>query len=279
MPMPSFHEWLRIAPRSPRRRPPGDADRQCRARRHFPRPSRRLCGLSPETLADVLKVSGGDGAGGGGESRWADWFIGRRCKPTPENSALRSLPTCMGVQGVAFSCRAEPRRSGGAGLLRAGVPEGLEGLIQRTRDPELRRAFEDMRHFRFAKRLLPLHPRCADPQRRSPPVRHRGFPAEDRVPDAVAGRRNGVKGEPSSTSTKPPFDLHLGNPLEAIFKAYLHNEFRNIIGGRIPALRTRQKTGTVTIGYGKDTGEVSPDEIPDRAASGEQEMLATSWSC
>ena len=38
-------------------------------------------------------------------------------------------------------------------------------------------------------------------------------------------------------------------------------------------MRTRQKTGTVTIGYGKDTGEVSPDEIPDRMPSGEVEML------
>jgi hypothetical protein len=31
---------------------------------------------------------------------------------------------------------------------------GLEALIRRTRDPELRRAFEGMRHFRFAKYVV-----------------------------------------------------------------------------------------------------------------------------
>ena len=51
------------------------------------------------------------------------------------------------------------------------------------------------------------------------------------------------------------------------------NEIRNILGGRIPALRIRQRRGTLSIGYGKDTGDVSPDEIPDRMPSGEQEML------
>jgi hypothetical protein len=69
-----------------------------------------------------------------------------------------------------------------------------------------------------------------------------------------------------------PFDLRLGNPIEVLFKVYLANEIRNILGGRIPALRTRQKTGTLSIGYGSP-GEVSPDEIPDRMPSGEQEML------
>ena len=45
------------------------------------------------------------------------------------------------------------------------------------------------------------------------------------------------------------------------------------MGGRIPALRTRQRTGALSIGYGGDVGDVSPDEIPDRMPSGEEEML------
>jgi hypothetical protein len=70
-----------------------------------------------------------------------------------------------------------------------------------------------------------------------------------------------------------PYDLRTGNPLEARFKTYLRHELRSIIGGKIPALRTRQRTGTLSIGYGTDSGEVSPDEIPARMPSGEQEML------
>jgi DNA-binding HxlR family transcriptional regulator len=67
--------------------------------------------------------------------------------------------------------------------------------------------------------------------------------------------------------------LRLGNPIEVLFKVYLANEIRNILGGRIPALRTRQKTGALSIGYGREAGEVSPDEIPARAGDGEQAML------
>jgi hypothetical protein len=70
-----------------------------------------------------------------------------------------------------------------------------------------------------------------------------------------------------------PYDLRIGNPLQAIFKAYLHNDIRNIIGGRIPALKRTPRTGTLSIGYGKQTGEVSPDDIPARMPSGDQEMF------
>ena len=51
---------------------------------------------------------------------------------------------------------------------------------------------------------------------------------------------------------RPTLQPGLGNPLEALFKIYLANEIRNICGGRIAALRTRQKTGTLSIGYGDD---------------------------
>jgi hypothetical protein len=71
-----------------------------------------------------------------------------------------------------------------------------------------------------------------------------------------------------------PYDLSVGNPLQAIFRVYLANVLRSICGGKFPSLRTRQKTGTLSIGYGKETGEVSPDEIPARMPSGEEKMVA-----
>ena len=86
--------------------------------------------------------------------------------------------------------------------------------------------------------------------------------------------------EPSSTSTKSrPFDLRLGNPLEADLQGLPANDIRNIMGGKIPALRTRQKTGALSIGYDGDTGDVSPDEIPARMPSGEEEMLNDILGC
>jgi hypothetical protein len=69
------------------------------------------------------------------------------------------------------------------------------------------------------------------------------------------------------------YNLEIGNPLQARFCTYLMHELRSIMGGRIPALRRTQRPASLSIGYGKDTGEVSPDEIPARVAGGEEEML------
>lgn len=62
--------------------------------------------------------------------------------------------------------------------------------------------------------------------------------------------------------------------MEVRFKTYLHNDIRNICGGRIQALRIRQRSGTLSIGSGKEPGEISPEEIPGRRPSGEEEMVA-----
>ena len=163
---------------------------------------------------------------------------------------------------------------------RRAFQQGLEALIQRTRDPELRRTFEGMRRCpvrgrngrcsRFTDYILGalLRNGC-----------HHEYDVEDALQRIVfrmlspVGERGKQRRTIFDFDEDRPFDLRLGNPIEVVFKVYLANEIRNILGGRIPALRTRQKTGTLSIGYGKDTGEVSPDEIPDRMPSGEQEML------
>jgi hypothetical protein len=147
---------------------------------------------------------------------------------------------------------------------------GLETLIGRTRNPELRRTFEGMRQFRFANYIVGALVRHGVQQK---------YDVEDCL-QRVVFRMLSPVGETGARrrtifdfDESRPFDLRLGNPLEAIFKAYLHNEIRNIVGGRIPAMRTRQMTGALSIGYGGDVGEVSPDEIPARAGDDEQAML------
>ena len=157
---------------------------------------------------------------------------------------------------------------------------GLESLIGRTRDPELRQTFEGMRQCpvrgrdgrcnRFTDYILGALIRNGC---------HHQYDIEDAL-QRVVFRMLSPTGETGAKrrtifdfDESRPYDLRVGNPLQAIFKAYLHNDIRSIMGGRIPALKKTQKTGTLSIGYGTDTGEVSPDEIPARASSGEEEML------
>ena len=73
-----------------------------------------------------------------------------------------------------------------------------------------------------------------------------------------------------------PFDLRQGNPLEALFKIYLANDLRSIVGNRIARLRTiHRPKGTVSIGGRKDEpGTANPDEIPGRESDGEAELIA-----
>ena len=158
--------------------------------------------------------------------------------------------------------------------------QGLEALIRRTRDPELRRTFEGMRRCpvqsrdrrcsRFIDYILGALVRNGC---------HYQYDVEDALQRIVFRMLSpvGESGKQRRTifdfDETRPYNLRVGNPLAAIFKTYLNNDIRNIIGGRIPALRTRQKTGALPIGYGSP-GEVSPDEIPARISSDEQEMLS-----
>ena len=148
--------------------------------------------------------------------------------------------------------------------------QGLERLIARTRDPNLRQAFEGMRQFRFCNYIVGAIIRNGIPEQYDPedclqricfhmlsPVGERGLP------------RQGLFDLDPNRS----YDLRQGNPLEARFKTYLYHDLRSIAGGQIPALRRNPRPGSLSIGYGHDPGTVSPDEIPGRPTSGEQEML------
>ena len=91
--------------------------------------------------------------------------------------------------------------------------------------------------------------------------------------------RTGERGLPSRSifdfDESRPFDLRVGNPLQAIFRAYLMNDLRSVCAGKISRLKiTNRPKGAVSIGQGHaDTGTVSPDEIPDRANSHEEELF------
>ena len=149
--------------------------------------------------------------------------------------------------------------------------QGLEGLIQRTRDPALRQALEAMRTFRFCNYILGALIRNGIPEkydtedslqrivfRMLSPVGERGLPKETLF-DLDQGRQ---------------YDTQRGNPLEARFKTFLAHELRNIGMNRIPALKRTQRPGSLSIGYGRDQGMMSPDEIPGRPGDHEQEMMA-----
>ena len=87
----------------------------------------------------------------------------------------------------------------------------------------------------------------------------------------------GERGLPKSTlfdlDQSRPYTFQTGNPLEARFKKFLSNELKNIALGRIPALRRTQRPGSLSIAYGRDQGTVSPDEIPGRPMTDDQEIL------
>ncbi len=148
--------------------------------------------------------------------------------------------------------------------------QGLEGLIQRTRDPELRQAFEAMRQFRFAAYIIGSLVKNGI---------HQQYDLEDCLQRicfrmlSPVGERGLPKGTLFDLDQSRPYDL-TGNPLEARFKTFLSHELRDIKTGRIPALRKTQRPGSLSIAYGgQGQGTVSPDEIPGRQATYDREML------
>ena len=75
-----------------------------------------------------------------------------------------------------------------------------------------------------------------------------------------------------------PYDLRLGNPLQAIFRQYLSNAVMTIGMGKIPALRRVQYPNRLSINYGRagndpGYGTVSAEEIPNRVQNYDHEML------
>ncbi len=159
--------------------------------------------------------------------------------------------------------------------------QGLESLIQRTKDPELRRTFEGMqqcpvknqsgRCSRFVDYIVGalMKNGC-----------HHQYDVEDCLQRIIfrmlspIGERGMRKRTIFDFDESRPYDLRVGNPVEVIFKTYLNNDIRNIMGGRIPALRKTQRPGMVPIGYGgDDRGSVSAEEIPGREESDDREMM------
>jgi len=160
----------------------------------------------------------------------------------------------------------------------------LDKLIQRTKNPELRKTFADMRE-------CPIkdgsgHCRSWAEYIVSALIRH-GCHHRVNLDDALQYivfrmlARVGERGLPSRSlfdfDESKPFDLRIGNPLQAIFRAYLMNDLRSVCSGKISRLKiTNTPPGTVTIGgRTKDAtaGTVSADEIPDRADSHEEELF------
>jgi hypothetical protein len=149
--------------------------------------------------------------------------------------------------------------------------EGLEALIGRTTDPALRQAFAAMRQFQFANYIVGALVKNG---------LHQQYDPEDCLQRIVfrmlspVGERGLSRSSLFDLDLTRPYNLQIGNPLEARFKTYLANELRNISTGRIPALRRTQRPGSLSIGYSsQDPGMVSPDEIPGRTASSEEELL------
>lgn len=158
--------------------------------------------------------------------------------------------------------------------------DGLESLIRRTQDPELRAAFETMRSCpirdrrggctRFADYILGALIRNGCHQR---------FDIDDCLQRicfrllSPIGERGFARRSLFDFDETAPYDLRFGNPLAARFKTYLANELRTITANRIPALQRTQRPDTLSIGYG-EKGLVSPDEIPGRAENNDQELVS-----
>ncbi len=156
----------------------------------------------------------------------------------------------------------------------------LEGLIQRTKDPALRRSFESMRDCpiksmdgrcsRFVDYIMAALTKQGC---------HHQYDIEGAL-QRIVFKMLGAVGERGlphkgvfDFDESRPFDLKLGNPVRVLFKKYLSNEIRSISMGCIPSIRTIQRPGRLSIGQGREgEGMVSPDDIPHRPQSDETEL-------
>jgi hypothetical protein len=157
----------------------------------------------------------------------------------------------------------------------------LEELIQRTKAPDLRQAFEAMRSCpiksmdgrcsRFVDYIMAALVKSGC---------HKTYEIEgslQRIVFKMIGK-TGERGLPHKGvfdfDESRPYNLRLGNPVQVVFKKYVSNEIRAISMNCIPSIRTIQRPGRLSIGQGsEDSGMVSPDKIPDRPQSHEPEMM------
>jgi hypothetical protein len=157
----------------------------------------------------------------------------------------------------------------------------LEALIGRTRDPALRQEFEKMRFCPVQDR----NGRCSRfiDYMLGALIRHginQQFDLEDALQRIVFWMLSpvGERGLPRNSlfdfDENRPYDLRVGNPLQALFRRYLANAVTTVGMGKIPALRRVQYPNRLSIGYGEpNCGTVSPDEIPNRVQNYDHEML------
>ena len=161
----------------------------------------------------------------------------------------------------------------------------LEALIGRTRDPALRQEFERMR-------FCPVQDRSGRCSRfvdymLGALIRHginQQYDLEDALQRIVFWMLSptGERGLPRHSlfdfDENRPYDLNIGNPLQAIFRQYLSNAVTTIGMGKIPALRRVQYPNRLSINYGRagndpGYGTVAAEEIPNRVQSYDHEML------
>jgi hypothetical protein len=159
--------------------------------------------------------------------------------------------------------------------------ERLEVLIRRTKAPDLRAAFEDMRDCPI-KNMAGKCSRFTD-YIIAALVKHGCHHQYDiegslqRIVFKMIGK-TGERGLPHKGvfdfDESRPYNLRLGNPVQVLFKKYVANEIRAISMGCIPSIRTIQRPGRLSIGQGsEDAGMISPDDIPNRATGDDSEMM------
>jgi len=168
----------------------------------------------------------------------------------------------------------------------AAFQQQLEALIGRTRDPALRQEFERMRFCPIQDR----NGRCSRfvDYMLGALIRHginQQYDLEDALQRIVFWMLSpvGERGLPRHSlfdfDETRPYDLRLGNPLQAIFRQYLSNAVTTIGMGKIPALRRVQYPNRFSINYGRagndpGYGTVSAEEIPNRVQNYDHEMLS-----
>jgi hypothetical protein len=163
--------------------------------------------------------------------------------------------------------------------------QGLENLIQRTRDPVLRSTFEQMRScpiktssgscVSFGNYLVGaiirhnIH-RHSDPEQALSYMIFRML-----SPVGETGKRKGTLWDFDESRPYAPGE----NPLEARFKTFVMHDLRTICGDRIRRIRNidrPQGTISITPGRSKDDpqGGIGAGEIPGRESSAEDELMA-----
>ncbi len=163
--------------------------------------------------------------------------------------------------------------------------EKLEALIGRTKDPALRQEFEKMRSCPVQDR----NGRCCRfvDYIVGALIRHgvtQQFDLEDALQRVMfwmlspVGERGLPKKSLFDFDETRPYNLSVGNPLQAIFRKCLVNAVRTVAVGRIPALRRVQYPNRLSINYGRQGndpagGTVAAEEIPGRVPGYDFEML------